>query len=452
MNQHVPHAGAGPAVTDNFIPRGDYVSPEFARAENARLWPKVWQMACRAEEVAEPGSFVVYEILDESVIIVRAEDGALRAFHNVCPHRGNQLVAHSGTVKGFVCGFHGWAWSLAGENIFVKDEGDWAGCPRMQKEDLHLKAVKIGEWGGFVFINLDPNCESFETFIAPVPTFLDCLEFETMRFVWYKTMPLAGNWKTAMESFMESYHVYTTHAQVISYLDEISVSYERGKHGSHGYPNARLLGLPSARSDLPPPADLRQAYVQAIDDLAQQTGGPVARVGAGSPRSAEAVKRVLTEVGADATIGEIHLAGLRFMQEAAEADGAGWPTVSAEQGANLGVDWNIFPNMVLVFALDSTLVFRARPDRDDPNKCLFDMWGLMRVAPDKAPPLKREYYDDWKAHRDRIPPLLVQDLRNIEKIQRGMSSSAYEGARINPVQERQIYNHHRVLRQYLERD
>ena len=450
MNRHVPNIGVAQAVTDNFIPREHYVSPEFARAEKERLWPKTWQMACRTEEIAETGRFVVYDILDDSVIVVRTAEG-IKAFHNVCPHRGNQLVEKSGAVGQFVCGFHGWSWNLAGENTFVKDAADWAGCPRMQKEDLHLKEVRTGEWGGFVFVNLDPNGETFESFIEPVPEFLDCLDFDKMRFVWYKTMPLAGNWKTTMESFMESYHVYTTHAQTIPYLDEISVSYEHGKHGKHGYPAARLLGLPSARSDLPTPADLRQAYAQAIDDLAQQTGGLEVRVGAGSPRSADAVRRVLDELGPEATIEEIHMAGLRFMQEAAEAEGAGWPTVTAEQGANLGVDWNIFPNMVLVFALDSTLVFRARPDRDDPNKCLFDMWGLMRVAPDKAPAFRREYYEDWKANRDKIPPLLVQDLRNIEKIQRGMNSSAFEGSRINPVQERQIYNHHRVLREYLAR-
>ena len=142
--------------------------------------------------------------------------------------------------------------------------------------------------------------------------------------------------------------------------------------------------------------------------------------------------------------------GMRFMKEAAEAEGAGWPNPTPEQMAELGVDWNIFPNMVLVFSLDSTLVFRAVPDGDSPDHCIFDMWGLLRVAPDSPPEFEYEFYDNWRGHEDKIPFLLVQDLENIERVHRGMKSMAFSASRANPIQEKQITNHHRTLRQYLE--
>ena len=138
------------------------------------------------------------------------------------------------------------------------------------------------------------------------------------------------------------------------------------------------------------------------------------------------------------------------MAEAAIRDGATWPTISAEQMANMGVDWNIFPNMVLVFGLDASLVFRARPDGDDPNRCIFDMWGVLRTSDANAPEYEQRQFENWRDHVDEIPSLLVQDLRNIEKIQQGMRSIAFKGSRTNPLQERQISNFHRVLHHYID--
>lgn len=435
-----------PPVRDDFIPKEHY-GEQFARLEGERLWPSTWQMACREEDIPDVGSYITYEILAESIVVVRGS--AIRAFHNVCPHRGNRLVSGGGKLTKFHCGFHGWEWDAAGKNTFIKDPEDWAGCPGMLDGSMDLKEVRTATWGGFVFVNLDPAGESFEEFIDPVPEYLDCLEFGKMRVKWHKQMILPANWKVALEPFMESYHIYTTHHQTADFLDEVSVSFVHGRHGKHGYPNAALLGTPSPRTGKPIPEDLRHNYVTAIQELAIQTGGDIDRVGSASGRSADAVSRVLTELPADAGLIDIHMAGLRFMREAAEAEGAGWPEVSAEQAANLGVDWNIFPNMVLVFSLDSTLVFRSRPNGSRIDSCLFDMWGLIRCNPDKPPQRTFEFFKDWREHNGSIPSLLVQDLRNIAKVQAGSASNAFEGSRLNPVQERQISNFHRTLRQYV---
>lgn len=172
-------------------------------------------------------------------------------------------------------------------------------------------------------------------------------------------------------------------------------------------------------------------------------------VGNISGRAAKEVERLRTELPATATPLEILTAAFGYMAEAAIRDGAKWPTITPEQMEHLGVDWNIFPNMVMVFGLDASLVFRARPDGDDPHRCIFDIWGIIRTSDENAPEYEHRVFADWHDHQEEIPSLLVQDLRNIEKIQQGMQSIAYKGSRTSPLQEQQISNLHKTLHRYL---
>lgn len=436
-------------VREDFVPKEHYVSDLMGRLERERLWPRVWQVACREEELHRPGSYILYDIGDQSIIVLRSESG-ISAFHNVCPHRGNKLLTKPrGNLVSFRCGFHGWKWDLEGNNTYIKDQDDWRQCGGLSSDAVGLGKVLVGRWGGFVFVNLSDDAEPFLDFIQPVPAFLDCLDFDKMRFAWYKTMPLKGNWKVAMESFMESYHVFTTHFQTNDWLDEPSTSSGHGKHGNHGYPERRPFGAPSHRTGKPIPSDMRAAFLLGMEKMIEQTGGK-SGVGMGTQRSVDACRRLLTELPADTAAADVEITAGRFMMEAADAAGVGWPTVSAEQAQQLGVDWNIFPNIVLVFAFDATLVFRARPNGDDVGSCIFDMWALARARADEPPAFEYEYYENWRDHVHDIPPLLVQDLVNIEQIQKGMQSVAFAGSRLNPVQERQISNHHRVLRDYID--
>src|ERR1700754_3187968 len=102
------------------IPKERYYDEEFFKLEAELLWPRVWQMACRLEEIPEVGDWVEYRILDKSVIVIRTRSG-VKAFHNSCRHRGVQLASGHGNceVQGFQCPFHGWRWNIDGENTFV---------------------------------------------------------------------------------------------------------------------------------------------------------------------------------------------------------------------------------------------------------------------------------------------------------------------------------------------
>jgi nitrite reductase/ring-hydroxylating ferredoxin subunit/Arc/MetJ-type ribon-helix-helix transcriptional regulator len=147
-----------------------FISREYAEAEPERLWSKVWQQAGRVEEVPEVGNFITYNICHDSILIVRDTPTSLKAYHNVCPHRGRRLVStppgaqHAcGTKQRFVCGFHGWAFNLDGKNAHVLDPQDWKGA--LNEARTSLAEVKVDTWGGWIFINMDPNCESLREFL-----------------------------------------------------------------------------------------------------------------------------------------------------------------------------------------------------------------------------------------------------------------------------------------------
>jgi len=121
-------------------PTEAFLSREYLEVEKTLLWPKVWQMVERETDLPNPGDWLTYNVADESIIVLRKDDGTFKAFHNVCPHRGRQLVSvpdylpgkvHSvrgGNRKNFICGFHGWTFDLDGENIYILDKQDWHLC------------------------------------------------------------------------------------------------------------------------------------------------------------------------------------------------------------------------------------------------------------------------------------------------------------------------------------
>ena len=151
-----------------------YISAAYARAERDKLWRKVWQQVGRVEEIPEVGSFITYDILDDSILIVRAAPDTLRAYYNVCSHRGRRLVdMPSGAMKacgkqsGFVCGFHAWRYNLEGQCIHIAEKKDWQGV--LTEERTRLGEVKVDTWGGWIWINMDPNASRCATISSPLP-------------------------------------------------------------------------------------------------------------------------------------------------------------------------------------------------------------------------------------------------------------------------------------------
>ena len=118
-----------------------FLSRDYAEAEREKLWRKVWQVACRLEEVAEVGDYVVYDILGDTILVTRNQDGELSAFYNVCSHRGKKLAKGCGRAMQFRCSYHAWRYNLKGENIFVLDKEDWGDVLPQERLDLPARGI-----------------------------------------------------------------------------------------------------------------------------------------------------------------------------------------------------------------------------------------------------------------------------------------------------------------------
>lgn len=440
---------ASEAVRADYVPKDAYLSPDFALREREALWPRTWQVACRTEELKNVGSYVTYEICGQSVIVVRDTPETLRAYHNVCLHRGRRLVKGCGTTKLFRCNFHGWRWKIDGTLDTIVDEKDWAGCPDMDHASFRLPELRVDTWGGFVFVNFEEAGETLAEFLAPMPQYIDPFEFEKMSIRWHYSVKVPCNWKVALEAFSEGYHVSTTHPQLLStYGDDYSYSRAMGKHGMFYYDRSQLPpGAPSPRLNRPFPEDLRPGIVSAIEQLDRTLKAIV------TPRDAVAARRLLAETSATDPIPEIFQKLGQFQYEAAVAAGASFPAITAEQMQAAGVDWHVFPNLVFLPGLSGAIAYRSRPwgDGGDPDWCVFDIWSLEKYAPGGEPPYQPVILHDdegWRGIGD-VSLILKQDFDNMAEVQRGMKQSTFKAARTNPAQEAAISNMHRVLRDYL---
>jgi phenylpropionate dioxygenase-like ring-hydroxylating dioxygenase large terminal subunit len=430
-------------VHDDFVPKEVYFKQDFADLEAERLWPFVWQPACRLEEIPNVGDYLQYDIIDESIIVVRTAPDTIKAYHNVCPHRGRRLVDGTGNAKQFVCNFHGWRYNLDGENIKIIDKTDWGGC--LTSEDTHLTEVLCDIWGGFAFINMDPKAESLRDFLDPVPDYCDKFEFEKLRFRWYKTAIMPANWKTVLGFFNEFYHVQQAHAQLLDFTSDYSKSGGFGRHSQTWYdadgavPFKRSPRLP--KREEPP-------LKQHIIDFAENYQFDLRSIL--SERNYAAIQRLKSEVPDDASPTEVMTKWFEFQMEAAAADGSGWPAdLTPEYMEKSGLDWHVFPNTIYLHGfVDSVLWYRVRPNGHDPESCIFDVWSLDRYGPGKEPPLNREFYTDWTQGDWGL--IYEQDFINIPEVQKGLKSRGFKGERTNPVQERAISNFHRVLRRFLQ--
>jgi len=435
------------SVRTDFIPREDYISPEFAKGEKERLWPASWLMACREEDLAEPGQFYTFNIADDSIIINRDDAGRIQAHHNVCPHRGRRLTAGCGhATKGFYCNYHGWQWNLDGSNKVMIDGEEWSG---IGQADVGLRPVRVDTWGGFVFVNIDGKAEPLLDWLHPWPEMWESYRIQDMRYCWSKSTRLDCNWKVAIEAFLEGYHAQTTHRQVNNCDGgSHSICQTFGRHAMFSMYQVGHLGERSHNAKYLPPYN--SDLFEGVTDLRERIALYMKVLNADlqcmfTEHIVEAGRRLKERVAADASSEEMGLALLTLEREIATEAGVDLSHLPLEDFFKLGIDWNMFPNMAILPTQNGLLVYRARPDGDDPDKCLFDIMPLERYAPGKAPKVTHEFYEDWRD--GNYPRIFIQDYENVDEVQRGMKSAGFPGALPNPLAEKVVWNLHRELRE-----
>jgi nitrite reductase/ring-hydroxylating ferredoxin subunit len=419
----------------------DYCSPEFARREKERMWPKTWQVACREEELPKVGDQLIYEICEDSILIVRSSPDVISAFHNACPHRGRQLATDPRRTREFVCPFHGWRFDLHGKCTHIPYKDDWAGT--LEGVDTSMTAVRCESWGGWVFINLDAASGSLRDHLGVAADRLDPFGFGDQRIRWTASVELNANWKLALEAFNEGYHIQTTHPQLPPVFDDRTLTFGAGLHGYMTSPAG--FGSVSKLRKSPPPGDVRLIIMEFMRQQAFDVQSVFAE------RDVTAAARMLTELPADVSGEEAGIAVMRYRMEAAIASGVGWPEMTLEQFIDGGVVWHLFPNTIVLPGPTASLWYRARPlgRGDDPENCIFEFTALERYPPGYSPNVQKQHFKNWKDFAG-LPPFLAQDFANLPHLQKGVRSRGFRGAILNPVQEEIIANFHRQLRRMMD--
>lgn len=207
-----------PGTFNMSISTDRYTSAEYAQREREAIWMRVWQIAGRESELPKVGDWKQYRIMDQSFVIVRGKDEKLRGFVNACRHRGNILChAKTGNAKrGFLCQYHLWSYDLEGTLRGVLRE-NLAG--QVDKSENSLFEVPVDTFGGFIFLNPDPNAQPLSDYLGPqVAELLAPYHLEQMSTVMDVREPLECNWKVVMDAFEEGYHINGIHPQLLTVL------------------------------------------------------------------------------------------------------------------------------------------------------------------------------------------------------------------------------------------
>ncbi len=373
-----------------------YVTQSFRERERERLWPRVWLLAAHSSELPGSGSYATLELGAESFLLTRGPEG-VRAFHNVCLHRGTLLCdQRRGRADALRCPYHGWRYDLAGRLL------GGHGAEELAAGGAGLAEAACAERGGFVWVRAAADGPSLDEFLGPLLAPLEALSLGAMVLTGDRTHPLACNWKLSSDIHNEGLHLPTLHPELCELVDLEAVRWEAlGLHASFTIP----LGVPSS--------------------------GPLAgRVG---PR----LRGFLQELGVDARALE---AGAAPLGDAVrEAMRAAFRARAAAQGVELGaldpadkVQLYVFPNVQLNVTGPALELYRHRPHPSDPLACLFDEQRFeRRPAGAPAPPVRHEIAD-----AARLDPrsAMGQDLAVAPRVQRGMLSSGLAGLRLGPLE------------------
>lgn len=414
------------------IPKDRFLSERYAQLEADRLWKRVWQMACRENEIPDAGDYLEYSILDQTVIIVRQRDGAIRAFHNVCPHRGTQLCVGSGNATQFACPFHSWRFDLDGTLADLPARWDFSA---VSKEEHSLKEVRTGVWNGFVFLNFDPAAEDLESFIGPdLRRHFEYWPLARRHKVAHVGKIVPGNWKLAIEAFIETYHFSGVHPQTLSFCADLNARYD--SYGRHG----RMLQANGVASPLLNGYDEQST----VDDMIAQNSAAI---------TSDKVAVENPTVGPGETAREVVAEWMR--QTRSKTSGVDYSTKTDAEMLDT-ISYFLFPNLIPWGGSGFPLVYRVRPVLGDSQRSLFEIMVLAEIPEDSEMPrdVPMRLVPEDVQWAD-VPELgasgwiFDQDMVALERMKRGLRSSGIEYITLADYQEQTIRGLHEEVDTYL---
>lgn len=408
-----------PPERPTLVPAERYISPAFAQLEVERMWPTVWQLACTVDHVAEPGDCFEYRCGPYSVLVVRGDDGELRAFQNVCRHRGNTLCSGAASgLRELKCGYHGWTWDLSGELKRVPNRKGFGALPM---SDLPLVAVNVDVWERLVFVNLDTTAMPLADYLEAMPADIAWCRLGDFRCYATMTIDVDANWKTIADGFSETYHIQTLHPELHRCMDDV---YAPQTIWGHTGKSEQRYGVASPQiKDALTDADIWDAYVC--------TQGALMGVAEGTPYP-----------DSDQPVDEVIAARTRAF--AAER-GVDLSWASTDQVMTLH-QYNVFPNMTLLSNADHLTVMTALPGPDpDRGELVMLLWMRMPPGAPRSKPADVRM-TAGEAHPGLV---LTQDITVLPGLQRGLHQPGLTHLVLSN-EERRVINMHRNLERYLQ--
>lgn len=412
-----------------------YYNPEFMTREWEKLWTRTWLIAGIEADIREPGDYSVFRLGRESMIIVRQENGSVKALYNVCAHRGNELIHNDrGSLVQFTCSFHSWQYGLDGVNTHITDKETIN--PKLVCKTPRIKEVHCQTHAGLIFINLDDNPAPLQERLGLPEGYLAMYKLDKMRCVRHTVSEWAANWKTGVDAFYETYHLHAVHPETQDVMDDMGVQVDLYPHGC-----SRMLVPIAVKTQ-------RQADQEAMNP---------------------SLEYMMTEASIDPTqfkgsAREVREAIQRAKRERSDRLGLGYERFTDGQ---LTDSWatGIFPNVQIGLHPEGAFLMRFMPHPSDPEKFYYDTMTLVHPVddPDYSVPgwmglpegtdTSGDIRPDTEYTAIGDPPnlgqVLDQDSELLPVVQRGIRSKGFAGA-IWGEQEQRLRHFHKELNRYLD--
>jgi len=411
-----------------------YYSREFMAKEWQQLWPRVWLLAGVVSDVPEAGDYFTFEIGAEQILLVRQADKSIKAFYNVCQHRGNRLALNDrGSVEQFTCAFHGWQYRLDGKLKCITDEPTFA--PSLIKHRPGLSEVRCEVLGGIIFVNMDGKAPPLRDAIGLPPGYIENYEIEKMHVVHHVRTEWAANWKTGVDAFYETYHLPYVHPQTQTVMEDYS------QHDL--YPNgaSRMIVPLCTKSHRVPDQQSVDAGLRFMMTDAgmnpDEFNGSAGEVRAAIQRSKRARARRL---------------GLQHYEKFTD----GQLTDSWATG--------VFPNVQIGMHPEGVFIMRFVPHATDPETFYYETMILFRYVDDKnytvpawmGLPAGIDVTGATRPERINVPKgsppglgeVLDQDSDLLPVVQKGLRSRGFRGPLWSD-QEQRVRHFHRELDRYI---
>ncbi len=475
---------AGPTT----VPAERYYSKEFHDLEVEKVWKRVWQMACHEDDIPEIGDYHVYTIAHLSYLLVRTGDDEFQAYHNACLHRGRMLKIKDGKrAKELRCPFHGWAWHLDGSLKEVPCHWDF---PTVSADTHSLPKIQLGRWGGFLFINPDPEAEPLEDFLGNLTDQFETLPYEKRYKVAHVAKILRCNWKIAQEAFSEAYHVIATHPTILETIGDANSQYDvfgnYSRAMSPGFtPSPHLAekkqeflddGRLYTRQKHPITGHIYERGDDNLVHITNQKGelskfkvdgswveGPLTQPdpnmcnwigGEQLPGAAEVPLSPPPEVPEGSNLRQVVAAPIRESLRKTLGD-----MMDQVCDAELldSIYMTVFPNFH-PWGCFNPIVYRFRPNGDNPEECIHECI-FMAPSPDgenRPPPAKVHWLgpdDDWvdAPELGMLAKVFNQDVVNMPEVQRGLKMLKNPEIIFANYGETKPRHFHKLLNEWLEK-